>query len=314
MEHGDFFEAHAQLLRDAWAELGLQDERLRRFHDDFVCPGLAEGVAETRAAVATGALGDDPEEAVRAWWSEVAPGVWSAPLLRPAIVASLRAEIERAAGAGIPTRRPNGMNRFGVILDSEVDGAVSYLGELVAGLVRELLQPIGRMLFPANVGLGDDEEWFAFTVYYRSKSEVAEKVVEGGGEGRSRDGRDVALAEHRDASVVTLNLNLNAPGEGFGGSSLTFVDERNASVKHEVKFEAGHAIIHLGSLRHSAQPIESGERQNLIVWLFGRDGDVRVAPYADDEQMGIAERWGRRSPPEETCTLDAQLTTHTRDQ
>ena len=79
----------------------------------------------------------------------------------------------------------------------------------------------------------------------------------------------------QDASVVTLNLNLNAPGEGFGGSSLEFINERNASVKHEVDFEAGHAIIHQGALRHSAQPIESGERQNLIVWLFGRDGDVR---------------------------------------
>ena len=50
------------------------------------------------------------------------------------------------------------------------------------------------MLFPASVGLQDDEEWFAFTVHYRSKGEVAEKAVEGAS---SRDGRDVALGEHR---------------------------------------------------------------------------------------------------------------------
>ena len=90
--------------------------------------------------------------------------------------------------------------------------------------------------------------------------------------------------------MITLNLNLNQPSD-FVGSSLVFVDERNASETHQVDFKAGHAIIHKGSMRHSALPIESGERLNLIVWLFGENGDVRVTPYDESEQMKPAERW-----------------------
>ena len=33
---------------------------------------------------------------------------------------------------------------------------------------------------------------------------------------------------------------------------------------------------HKGSLRHAAMPIEAGERQNLIVWLFGDGGEARA--------------------------------------
>ena len=84
--------------------------------------------------------GPDPESAVRAWWVEIAPGVWSAPLLRASAIAALRAELERAANAGIPKRRPNGMNRYEMILDGEVDWAVHFLGKYVEGLVRQYLQ------------------------------------------------------------------------------------------------------------------------------------------------------------------------------
>ena len=71
-----------------------------------------------------------------------------------------------------------------------------------------------------------------------------------------------------------------------------FVDEFDPSVRHTVEFTPGMALIHKGSLRHAALPIRTGRRENLIVWLFGEDGVVRVAPYAESEQMGIAERWG----------------------
>ena len=36
---------------------------------------------------------------------------------------------------------------------------------------------------------------------------------------------------------------------------------------------------HKGSLRHAAMPIEGGERQNLIIWLFGDGGEVWVGLY-----------------------------------
>ena len=195
-------------------------------------------------------------------------------MLRADAIAKLRAELTRVAASGIPTRRPNGMNRYGVILDEEVDGAVSNgLAAFVRALVDAYVRPLGRMLFAELVGAGDDVEQFAFTVRYRPDE-------------------DATLAEHRDASVVTLNLNLNAPGEGYGGSALAFQDAREPSARHTVEFTPGMALIHQGALRHAALPIEHGARENLIVWLFGAGGYVRAAPRPEGERLSLEERWG----------------------
>lgn len=60
------------------------------------------------------------------------------------------------------------------------------------------------------------------------------------------------------------------------------------------------AVIHLGAHRHGSLPItasnnktddSSGKRYNLVIWLFGSDGDVRVASYKKEEQMNIEQRW-----------------------
>jgi predicted 2-oxoglutarate/Fe(II)-dependent dioxygenase YbiX len=155
--------------------------------------------------------------------------------------------------------------------------------------VQEYARPIAAMLFPDTLRHSDTTESFVFTIRYKA-------------------GEDVSLAEHRDASVATLNLNLNvdineASNENwsarqgsesvdqYSGSELQFVDEDDPSVHHTVRFEPGMAILHKGSLRHAAKPIETGERQNLIIWLFGDDGQVRIAPYETSEQMSVAERW-----------------------
>jgi hypothetical protein len=102
-------------------------------------------------------------------------------------VRGLRQELDRIAVAGIPTRRPNGMNRHGVILDAEAPGAVGSLTGLVEPLIAEYVRPLVAMLFPDAVGTqADMQESFSFTVRYQ--------------EG---EGQDVALSEHRDASVAT---------------------------------------------------------------------------------------------------------------
>jgi hypothetical protein len=65
-----------------------------------------------------------------------------------------------------------------------------------------------------------------------------------------------------------------------------------------VKFTPGMAIIHLGAHRHGSIAISSTDnkdqrsaRYNLVIWLFGKGGDVRIAPYPKDEQMNAVERW-----------------------
>ncbi len=267
-EEAEFYQRHGELLRAAWREHGLADASLADFRSAVVAPSLAAAVEALREQPSP-----EREAAVRALFNETAPGVFCGQLLRADAIAGLRAELARVAASGIPTRRPNGMNRYGVILDDEVDGAVSNgLAAFVRALVDAYVRPLGRMLFPELVGAEDDKEQFAFTVRYRPDE-------------------DATLAEHRDASVVTLNLNLNAPGEGYGGSALAFQDAREPSARHTVEFTPGMALIHQGALRHAALPIEHGARENLIVWLFGDDGYVRAAPHPEAERLSLGERW-----------------------
>ena len=268
-EEADFYQRHGELLRAAWREHGLADASLADFRSAAVAPSLADAVNALREQPSP-----EREADVRVLFNETAPGVFCGQLLKADAIAGLRAELARVAASGIPTRRPNGMNRYGVILDDEVDGAVSNgLAAFVRAMVDAYVRPLGRMLFADLVGAGDDIEHFAFTVRYRPDE-------------------DATLAEHRDASVVTLNLNLNAPGEGYGGSALAFQDAREPSARHTVEFTPGMALIHQGALRHAALPIEHGARENLIVWLFGADGYVRAAPRAEAEWLSLEERWG----------------------
>ena len=127
LEDAAFWEEHATTLTQAWRELGLRNASLGKLEGGFVAPRLAAAVA---AAVA--APSSETEAAVRALWTKAAPGVWTAELLAPHVITELRSELERIRDSGIPTRRPNGMNRYGVILDTQVgvptlDGLISQV-------------------------------------------------------------------------------------------------------------------------------------------------------------------------------------------
>lgn len=55
--------------------------------------------------------------------------------------------------------------------------------------------------------------------------------------------------------------------------------------------------------RHGAETLGSGQRHNLVIWLFGggngdnnknndnSDGYVRIAPYRESERMPLCDRW-----------------------
>ena len=75
------------------------------------------------------------------------------------------------------------------------------------------------------------------------------------------------------------------------------------------------AIIHRGGQYHSAMPLVSGERINLIVWLHGTYGVVRVAPHTPEDQTTAATRWGDRlpAPPLGPGQAEARRPTETGD-
>ena len=192
----------------------------------------------------------------------------------------------------IPTRRPNAMNRHGIVMDDETEGGVYYqeLADFRTWLVDVYLRPLGRALFPDSIGWGDDASAYAFTIHYEAESDAA-----------NNSAKDQKLNEHSDASVVTLNVNLNLPEDDDGddayeGSSIYFVNEVHPihdgdSNKTYVDFTPGMAVIHKGLHRHAALPITKGQRHNLVVWLFGDHGYVRIAPYPPHEQLTVQQRW-----------------------
>lgn len=75
---------------------------------------------------------------------------------------------------------------------------------------------------------------------------------------------------HHDDSDVTLNVCL---GKDFEGATLSFCGAFGSAEHrkhvHTYTHRVGRAIIHLGSHRHGADNIVSGERYSLIMWSTG---------------------------------------------
>ena len=207
------------------------------------------------------------------------------------------------------------MNRYGLILD---DKLCDLYDVWLQQLVQKYIRPIALALFRDFAKFEDCNDFYAFTVRYATDE-------------------DIVLPEHRDASVITLNINLDEsepkqtpcndndnnnnenennnndsdndndndrsctimPTQSYLGSELQFVvDAKISKDTHAtVRFDPGMTVFHLGAHRHAALPIESGTRTNLVIWLHGVGGYVRVAPYQLFEQHTVRERWndGRES-------------------
>jgi len=270
----EFWTENHETLQSAWREFGLNDSLLAALDEEAsILPSLREAVRRVR--------GNPPcpanEAAVLRLFEQPIPGVFKFRLFTDAFLSKLRIQLGRLKGSGIPIRRPNGMNRYGLIL-SVGDGGDQALGGLLTPLLRDVanayIRPLARSLFPEYIGRGDDEEMYAFSIRYSA-------------------GGDLHLAEHRDASVVTFNANVDPHEDalGYGGSELEFVDENNPMLRRRMRFEPGYAIIHKGGHRHQTLPLEYGERNNLVVWLHGKGGYVRSARYPPDERLSYDERW-----------------------
>ena len=308
-EHASFWDDNGPLLQDAWNEwetnnidtdvaLDLIDPTLSMALDSAFANPTEETESNVKSLWTSSTIHDIDQ-------SSLPFGVYAIQLLTPPGIARIRHLLDMAASSGIPTRRPNGMNRNGVIVDSNVNGAVPIksLVQLVEEeIINRVVRPVGRMLFPDRVGCNDDVEYFAFTIQY----DGSDDDDDGSNGNEKANSKDFELKEHRDASVVTLNINLNLPDEeGYHGSEVYFrgyPSEESTNNKHDggsVRFSPGMSIIHLGAHRHGSLPISassssthrSGKRYNLVIWLFGEHGDVRIAPYEKEEQMNVIQRW-----------------------
>ena len=179
-------------------------------------------------------------ERLHALLHECVEGVYSFPFLTDDACAALVGEVDAYDASGLPTARPNSMNKYGLVLN-EVGLEAAF-----DGLQRAVLQPVARLLFPIEGASLDRHH--AFVVQYQ-------------------EGKDLGLDMHTDNSDVTFNICL---GREFEGAGLTFcgymgqAHHRCFTYRHEHK--KGHCVMHLGRRRHGADDISTGERLNLIIW------------------------------------------------
>lgn len=268
-----FWIDNRQLLADSWAEWEVANVSAAVKLDDSLLD------ADLRAAVTRAWADPNGEDDVLDLMHEAAPGVFSFQFFDPDRIAELRDYLEAVWDAGIPTRPPYGivLNRRGAMLDSKSEGflAAPTFQSFYRLVMDTYMRPIARLLFPDIVGL--DTQTFGFSIHYQPDT-------------------DTSIRPHTDASSVTLNVNLNLPGEEFTGSTVDFFDHATGEVT-ALTFEPGSAMIHHGNVPHTAQPITSGERTNFVFWLFGEGGRVPM-PGAQATEIGPHERWTVPTAPQ----------------
>ena len=231
-----------------------------------------------REAIERSWANPDQEIAVKDLWTEVFPGVYKAQFFDTDRLSDLRAYMDRVADAGIPLRPPYGivLNRGGAMLDPRSEGFLAAPGfqAFYRDLMDHYMRPISRLLFPDVFGY--DTQTFGFSIQWQA-------------------GKDTTLRPHTDASAVTLNINLNLPGESFSGSAVRFMDPVGRKVE-SLTFEPGTAMIHHGSVPHASEPILEGERHNFVLWLYGDRGQI-PRPGAPVQNASPEDRWSIPTTP-----------------
>lgn len=97
-------------------------------------------------------------------------------------------------------------------------------------------------------------------------------------------GEDLDLNFHYDNAEVTINIAL---GKDFTGGDLYFGDMRKAHDAQTQYKEYQHirytGLLHRGQHMHGANPIQSGERYNLIIWMRSSKIRNKLCPMCDNE-------------------------------
>eukprot|EP00930_Biecheleria_cincta_P034785 TRINITY_DN23992_c0_g2_i1.p1 TRINITY_DN23992_c0_g2~~TRINITY_DN23992_c0_g2_i1.p1 ORF type:complete len:386 (+),score=62.17 TRINITY_DN23992_c0_g2_i1:62-1159(+) len=239
----------------------------------WIAPELQEIITSLKNAPE----GTDPKS-VSSQLRQEAFEVFSFPCFTKEFITLFIEEINNFYASGIPARRPNSMNNYGVIVN-EIG-----MRPMITAFQKQYIWPLARMLFPEEGSFFDTHH--SFIVRYQA-------------------GEDLGLDMHTDDSDVTFNVCL---GYEFTGATLTFCGgigtAAHRKATHVYSHEVGRGVIHLGSRRHGADDIESGLRLNLIVWSHNtawrqsHPGRRKEAHYAKEE-----------GPPDLVCLSH----THDRD-
>ena len=268
----NFWVSRSGLLESAWKEWE-STESLPTLDSSLYHPKLREAIE---------LAWKDPtkEDGVRDLWQQVSPGVYKTQFFDPEKLHIIREYFDKATASGIPVRAPYGiqLNHGGMMVDSRSEGylAVPTFQDFYQNLMTSYMRPLGRLFFPEYINDQDDSQTFGFSIATMNKG----------------------LRMHSDASALTLNINMNLPNEDWEGSSLLFVDPETLQ-QNKVVFGRGEAVIHRGATMHMSLPLTKGfPRRNLVLWLYGKYGQVNHVPYAAQEQLTQKDRWTKAEGPQ----------------
>ena len=283
-----FWNSNRKLLEEAWKEWEIENK------DNLLIPDETLFDSQLRKAINEAWENPEKENAVADLWEEIIPGVYSVQFFDPERLRVFRNYLEELVKSEIPTRAPYGiqLNRYGMLLDPRSEGYLAAPGfqMFYNNIMDRYMRPIARLLLGTY---GYDNQTFGFSIQYNPD-------------------KDKDLHAHTDASAATLNININLPDEEFTGSQVDFYD-KNTDQTIQTKFESGRAFIHRGNVPHATHPITSGQRSNLVMWLYGdhmqipRGGDSSYGNLGNNllevikpENITAQQRWSLPESPKDT--------------
>lgn len=283
-----FWKSNRKLLEDAWVEWEIENK------NNILIPD--ESLLDPRLRKAVNDAWENPEKenAVADLWEEIIPGVYSTQFFDLERLAEFREYLEDVVNSQIPKRAPYGiqLNRYGIMLDPRSEGhlAAPNFQTFYSDIMNRYMRPIARLLLGTY---GYDSQTFGFSIQYNPD-------------------KDKDLHAHTDASAATLNININLPDEKFTGSQVDFYDKSTGKTVQTV-FEPGKAIIHSGKVPHATHPIITGQRSNLVVWLYGDKMQIprgsansysnlsnSVSTIDATENATARQRWSVSNSPKDT--------------
>jgi len=282
-----FWNSNRKLLEQAWAEWEIENK------GDILVPDETLLDPKLRKAINDAWENPEKETAVADLWKEVIPGVYEIQFFDRERLADFRNYLEAVVNANIPTRPPYGiqLNRYGIMLDERSEGhlAAPNFQAFYNDIMNRYMRPVARLLLGTY---GYDTQTFGFSIQYNPD-------------------KDIDLNAHTDASAATLNININLPDEKFTGSQVDFYDKVSGKTVQTI-FEPGKAFIHAGNVPHATHPITSGQRSNLVVWLYGdrmqvpRGGASSYGSFAGSSdaeevtgEITARERWSIPDAPKD---------------
>lgn len=283
-----FWNSNRKLLENAWAEWEIENK------DNILIPDETLLDPRLRKAVNNAWENPEKENAVADLWEEIIPGVYSAQFFDLERLAEFRNYLEAMVNSQIPKRAPYGiqLNRYGIMLDSRSEGhlAAPNFQAFYNDIMNRYMRPIARLLLGTY---GYDSQTFGFSIQYNPD-------------------KDKDLHSHTDASAATLNININLPDEAFTGSQVDFYDKTTGQTVQTI-FKPGQAIIHRGNVPHATHPITSGQRSNLVVWLYGERMQIprgNTSSYGsfdnsnsklnESENITARQRWSISKEPKDS--------------